>query len=205
MAIILAQVNYDDLSDPSADTAITTHHYTSAAAAPVIADYTAFVTAWDTFWVGIGGLLSSDISQNLIRFYIVSSTPGVPTGESVYEDTTARLGGSGSLRLPPQVACSVTEETPVRRRWGRFYLPAFTTTSLGSNGRMASASVVQIADAAQDFYQDMIAANRRSVVLSQATRTYEDVQAIRVDNVFDIIRRRRLSVTSQRELRPLVV
>jgi hypothetical protein len=70
---------------------------------------------------------------------------------------------------------------------------------------MASASVVQIADAAQDFYQDMIAANRRSVVLSQATRTYEDVQAIRVDNVFDIIRRRRLSVTSQRELRPLVV
>ncbi len=204
-SVVLAHVVYDDLTDPSADTAITTHHFEAPGAAPVAADYAGFSTEWNTFWTNISDRISNDIMQSEIRFYNISPTPGQNAGEAVSVDPLDRPGAEANFRLPPQVACSVTEETPIRRRWGRFYLPGFTVASVTENGRVSTNVVTDIADAAEDFYQAMFAANRPMIVLRDVDRTYQYVQSIRVDNVYDIIRRRRHSSTTVRAIRNLVV
>ena len=203
--IVLAQVRWDDLTDPSADTAITTHHYEVPITPPTTADATAFSTAFSNFFGIISNKITSDLNASEIRYYSISPTPGVPSGEPFSIQTGSRIGGSADSRLPPQVAISITEETLARRRWGRFYVPGLTAASLGPNGRILSTVVAQFADAAEVLGEEMRASGRELAVLRQADRTYQLVHGIRVDNTWDIIRRRRMSTTTVRELRNLLV
>jgi hypothetical protein len=203
--IVLAQVRWDDLTDPSADTAITTHHYEVPITPPGAADATAFVTAFDSFFSVVSNKITSDLAANEIRFYSISPTPGTPSGEPFDIRIGSRVGGSADSRLPPQVAISITEETLARRRWGRFYVPGLTAASLGPNGRILSTVVAQFADAAELLGESLRTSGRELAVLRQVDRTYQLVHGIRVDNTWDIIRRRRMSTTTVRELRNLLV
>jgi len=197
-------VRWDDLTDPSADTAVTTHHFEVPIYPAGAADISAHESAFNTFWNGISNLISSDVAPNHRRYYNVPPTPGAPSGDPIATNDDAKVGTASGVRLPPQVACSVTEVTAIRRRWGRFYLPGFTPTSLGPNGRVLGTVVAAIADAAEAYGDSLTAAGRPLVVLRQSDRTYQLVREVRVDNVWDIIRRRRLSTTTQRETRSIL-
>jgi hypothetical protein len=199
--IILAQVSWDDLSDPTADTAITTHHYEAPITPPGNADALAFVNVFNGFFTSLQSLFSNDVQVNQIRFYAISATPGVPSGDPFYIDTTVRTGSNTGMRLPPQVAISVTEGTAVRRRWGRFYLPGITVGSVTQGGRVNPTDMNAIANAADVMYSQMSGTGREFAVLRQIDRTYQLVRELRVDDVFDIIRRRRHSVTLARQIR----
>jgi hypothetical protein len=199
--IILAQVSWDDLSDPTADTAITTHHYEAPITPPGNADALAFVNVFNGFFTALQSEFSSDIQVNQIRFYAISAVPGTPSGDPFYIDTTIRTGNSTGMRLPPQCAISVTEGTAMRRRWGRFYLPGFTVNSVGPGGRVLGVTMNAIANAADVMYQQMSDTGREFAVLRQIDRTYQLVRELRVDDVWDIIRRRRHSVTLARQIR----
>lgn len=75
---------------------------------------------------------------------------------------------AGSVQLPGQVACSITERVDSRRHWGRFYLPAPGHLALGStstNGRYSQAFVDAMADAARTLYQSWNTRGLRCVVL----------------------------------------
>jgi hypothetical protein len=97
----------------------------------------------------------------------------------------------------------VTEETAVRKRWGRFYIPGFVVTDVSTSGRFAGSVITQIADAAQTMYNEMNGAGRGFVSYRRADATFQLVSGIRVDDVPDVIRRRRFSTTLNRQLRPV--
>lgn len=115
--------------------------------------------------------------------------------------------GTGSTQVaPPQVAMSVTEKTSSRPHWGRWYLPAPLVTWLDNQGRIASSEVTNMLGYAVTFYNACRAAGYVPVVWSiqkpdrlrangatlpaVGAAAYE-VAALQMDNVADVIRRRR--------------
>lgn len=97
----------------------------------------------------------------------------------------------------PQVACSITEMTEVRRRWGRFYIP-FLSRNFVDNGRVSSTFLPPIVNAAADLLSHADA-DWTPVVYGSGTPSALPVQAVRVDDVPDIIRSRRWSSTGVRQ------
>jgi hypothetical protein len=201
--VILAHVMWDDLTDPNADTAITTHHYKYPVTPAEEGDYNAFVLAFTSFFNTIANRLSSDVAVTAIRSWDLPAVAGEPLGPADHVSGFVGGGGSAADRLPPQIACSVTEETAVRKRWGRFYIPGFVVTDVSTSGRFAGSVVTQIADAASTMYNQMNGAGRGFVSYRRADATFQLVSGIRVDDVPDVIRRRRFSTTLNRQLRPV--
>lgn len=123
---------------------------------------------------------------------------------------------TGDAMLPPQVAISVTEVIPqtfvahdvegvgdqTRNRWGRFYLPAPGSTSL-ADGRIAAATLTDIADATKVLYDALNAAELLPVVYSPTTGKAWSVEHIHVDDVWDVIRSRRYRNTLARTNRDI--
>jgi hypothetical protein len=115
---------------------------------------------------------------------------------------------------PPQLATSVTEKTSSRKNWGRFYLPAIQPSLADNDGRMTTAKTDSICAATVTFYNACRAASMIPVVhsipkLARATAGGGELPAqnsiafeitsIQVDNLFDIIRRRRYSAPTYRK------
>lgn len=104
--------------------------------------------------------------------------------------------GNSLGNVPPQAAVSVTEMTSSRKNWGRFYLPALGNPNIDTSGRIVTAQVSAIANAVQDLYEGLAASEFYPVVPvtqvdRQPVRALQVVSSVRVDDVIDVIRRRR--------------
>jgi hypothetical protein len=53
---------------------------------------------------------------------------------------------------PPQISCTVTEETGSRRHWGRFYIPGIAVGALDTDGSLLDARANSIAQLAATLY-----------------------------------------------------
>jgi hypothetical protein len=106
----------------------------------------------------------------------------------------------GVNTLPPQAACSITFRTGVRHSWGRTYLPLGVT--LGSDQFLQSTAVDAIAGAVHTMVQAAAAADFLLVVVSESLHSALVVERIEVDNVTDIIRRRRWKKSTYRKMLP---
>jgi hypothetical protein len=201
--VILSHVLWDDVTDPNADTAITTHHYKYPITPPGEPDYNAFVLAFTSFFNDIKTYITSNVQVTAIRSWDVPATAGTPLGPADHVSGFVGAGTNSADRLPPQVACSVTEETSIRKRWGRFYIPGFTVTDVNAEGRFGGTVVSTIANAAETMYNQMNGAGRGFVSYRRSDGTFQLVEKIRVDDVPDIIRRRRFSMTLNRQIRAL--
>jgi hypothetical protein len=121
---------------------------------------------------------------------------------------TIGLTSTGEGGIPPGNCTTVTEITPNRKNWGRFYCPTIAASSLATTGRL-QATVV---DAIANGYAQMVAnlygdefhvvvpttsvGGRRNDALRgdyevNPVRTLQAVTAIRVDDVCDYQHRRR--------------
>ena len=115
--------------------------------------------------------------------------------------------------LPPQVAISVTELTSDRRHWGRWYLPAPSSILAEENGRVHTAELANMLSLAGAFYGQCIASGFQPVVFSiqkparpkRPSGTLPEQEAIafavtelQMDNLFDVIRRRRYDHATQK-------
>ena len=199
--VMLAQVRWDDVTDPSADTAITTHHYEIPVTPSGPNDYTSFVIEFTNWFTNVDAYISTDILISEIRFYEMSTaTPGEP-GPAVFVQPLALAGSSLEKRCPPQVAMSVSERTAVRARWGRFYIPGLVTTVCAFDGRFDNAIVTEVATHTESLYEAMRDTGREFCSYRRSDGTYQLVKAIVVDNVPDVIRRRRFSTTTFRDIR----
>lgn len=118
---------------------------------------------------------------------------------------TMAVNGAGTSHLPGQVSCSVTEEVPVRRAWGRFYLPFCGANLLEpTTGRFNTGSLTTIVTAVHAAYSGLGTAELYPIVVhTQQGSTKSDpgggrvaafsqVTHVKVDDVPDIIRRRRV-------------
>jgi hypothetical protein len=182
------------------DVAVTTHDFY----APDAGDFT---TAWmdtigsqfETFWSTGGFSVACRLHQ--IRFYDDYNGDGTP-GEADYVKAYTTPGGSSGAMLPPQVACSVTEllGPDSRKHWGRFYVPGMSINALDNDGTFNATFVNQCAGAANVLYDAWTTADYTPIVWVAGTPGFNPVpvKQVRVDNIPDIIRRRRYQSVSLR-------
>ena len=160
-----------------------------------------FVGDFTDFWVAVSPYISSQIKLRELRFYDVPATRGQHMGDPVKIQPFEQPGGSNSPLLPPQVAASVTFKTAHRKRWGRFYMPGMTTASSDAKGRIAVDTRVALANGAHAL-TDRSGTGAALVVFSRMHWSHEDPETIQVDDLFDVVRRRRYSVANARTSLP---
>jgi hypothetical protein len=204
------------------DAAMTTHHFLNLTgglpdASWTSTDYTAVETAFDTFWTTAKTMYTS--ATSLAEYVWRADGPAFrPFGSELsptLRRTARAVAGTGTGEaLPPQVAVSVTETTAakytvedvegsgaqLRNRWGRFYLPAMTVSKV-TNGRLAAATQVGLADAVETLYEACVTAQLIPVMYSPTTGHAWSVLEVHVDDIFDVIRSRRFVTPLSREPR----
>lgn len=104
--------------------------------------------------------------------------------------------GSNLGALPPQVSSTITEITPSRRHWGRTYLPTLADTDIGTNGRVTTTAQTALLNAWYSCYTNLQSVDffpvvPTTMVEKRPTRTLQVVNNLRIDDVVDVIRRRR--------------
>jgi hypothetical protein len=127
-----------------------------------------------------------------IRYY--REGPGIAAGAAGPAEHVHAVGvaATGVGMLPPQVACSITLRTALRPHWGRFYLPNIGTNQVSpTGGRSTLGLITEWANAVRAMDATLRSHDFRLVVFSRAGGGFLGVSAIEVDDVLDVIRRRR--------------
>lgn len=120
------------------------------------------------------------------------------TGLSMYSPvkrTTIRsvVGTDIGIALPYQVASTITFKTGSRKHWGRSYVPGLSATALSTNGRIGATYESAFMGAWTALYNGLFANSIATdiVVWSPKYRAIMAVRELQVDDIPDIIRRRR--------------
>lgn len=162
------------------------------------ADFDAVEAHLDTYWSAIKNQINESHVLDQFRWYRIGPKVVPPTQPSrITEKNTA--GTSTTSALPPQVAISVTEKTPVRRCWGRHYIPGATVTTIETPGVVLDATVDQICNAANAMYQATHDAGYWPVVYSKTRAKAFAIESVQVDDLYDVIRRRRFDRPSYKK------
>lgn len=174
------------------DVAVTTHHWRwEGASAPVDADFEAVETRMKAFLEAIKTYVTTLVTNREFRWYGPRTEPGI-WGEAHRVTPFATNLGTATAGLPQQIACSVTERTDVRRRWGRFYLPNISAAALtaDTHGLFSPTFVAAVGAAAGDLLGTDVG-DFAPVVFGTPTPTSLPIRAVAVDRVPDVQRRRR--------------
>jgi len=165
-------------------------------------DYTTLETMLLAFWNAMLSFNTPFLKLREIRWY--RHGPGVTPpnpAERVLTLPTPVAGTNVGPFQAAQMSTTVTFRTGVRTSWGRTYLPfqkALTNNSLRPN----PADVDAIATAANTLVTAAASADFRLVVTSVAKSAALNVEKIEVDDVLDVVRRRRLKHTAYRKILP---
>lgn len=154
-------------------------------------DYTAIEGHLTTWWNTLKTAVGTYTTLKELRWYRLGAgvtPPNPPT--KVTPIGTA--GSNGSPENAPQLACSISLHTGPRRNWGRTYLPGLTTFNVAATGGLVKTTQVDIiANATHTLLTAAAAADFYMVVYSKTRQELLGVEQIAVDNIWDIIRRRR--------------
>lgn len=193
MNYALLQLRYNRLrptGQPAEDVAINTLHIQTSDGGLSAGDQSDVMTAIGHWWDAIGALISDQVNLHEVRMYNLPATAG-PLGDPAYVDTTPHQGlGSSAAELPPQCAISHTLKTPIRRRWGRIYLPGIVNGAV-SYGRVNDAALSTLGNAFEVFGKALRNAGIPIVVWHRASWSPQPVETFTIDDVFDVQRRRR--------------
>lgn len=153
-------------------------------------------TWWTTNKVNVTNhwVLSGYSWRNLNMAGPVSPVTGLVMWSPTWRNTTKNVAGTlAGNPLPDQSATSITFETGSRRHWGRAYVPGPGSGNMTVNAKWNSAYVDAIAAATDTLLNSMgtNAAKIVPVVVSLRYRGILSLAAIQVDDVPDVIRRRR--------------
>lgn len=167
-------------------------------------DFLAVEEAFSEFYDDITALLNDEVRVVEARWYkfgpSINPTAEDPQPAVRVQTVNDSMTGAGAP-LPPQIAISVTEKTPVRKRWGRFYLPYIDSTVISGAGTIGGTPCATIADAVEECYQTCFDAELVPVVWSPTVKRAYSVTEVQVDNIFDVIRSRRYVTATIREQR----
>lgn len=165
-------------------------------------DFTTLEALLMTWWAGLKQYVDPKTKLREIRWY--RHGPGVVAPNPVERTYLAPAGenGTGTAGLGiPQVACSITFRTSVRRSWGRTYLP-YNGKQPNTQGRLNIADVDAISTTTAALVTSAASADFRLVVTSIPLSAALNVERIEVDDVLDVIRRRRWKHTGYRKILP---
>jgi hypothetical protein len=201
----------------------TFHHIKLSGGQPVNtwdqADFDALVALYVAWWSNVKYWYPTGLVNTGIKFYRAGPAV-VPPQPPVFESTQNVAGSAPSSSLPPQVALSVTERAGQKKNWGRFYLPAPASSSAGAtipispSGRPSLEFMTDMANHADVLYEAALTANKPFVVyrkhldagrehegdtdLAERPANAQTVDTLQVDDVFDVIRRRRWETVTLR-------
>jgi len=166
------------------------------------ADYTTLETAMIAFWTSYKANVDSHIGLREIRWHRVGAgvTPPNPATR-VYLLPTTSYGASSTASAIPQIATSITFRTAVRRSWGRTYLPLHASFT-NSNGRLNSTQVDTMLGYANTMVNTAASSDFHLVVTSLHLSAALVVEKLEMDDVVDVVRRRRWKHTVYRKLLP---
>lgn len=174
-------------------------------------DYTTAEALFTTFW---GSMLSKINNYGKVSEYrwYTREFNGYDQ-EKPFKDsgppqrvTTVSYTGSGGGAGPSQMALTLTERTAWPKHWGRVYIPFFSP-GLMTSDRIATSTVDAVGTATNTLYNGLATAELFPVVAvtqvkNDPARALLTVDHITVDNVPDVIRRRRPRNTTYRKTLP---
>lgn len=194
-------VNHELLDGATvSNTAVTTHHWWWVPEEdPGETEFAELETILDTFYGGttMRGYRSARSRLAGYRWVIDNPDGSGPVGPSFRFTSRAVVGTAAFDDIPTQISIAVTEETSVRRRWGRFYLPFLSVNTTTQQGRIQNAVCTNIAAAAASMLTPTLS-GWTPVVYGAPEPHLLGVDAVRVDNVFDVIRSRRYDTATFR-------
>lgn len=156
----------------------------------ITADYVALETALNAWWTTTKAFCANNVTLKEYRWYRVGS--GIVAPNPAARITANGVAGTvTTAMLPPQCSLSLSFHTAIRRSWGRTYLPGITTVSMTDNGMFSSTEVDQLAAALNTLITAAAAQDFQLVVISKPLNAALAVEQIAIDNVVDVIRRRR--------------
>jgi len=181
------------------------------------ADYTAVETPALTCWNALKGVVQSNHTLVEMRWFRRSfrevMTPSVRFNPSGPPERITPVGTSGSLSTTGgnaiyQAACSITEVGPLPGHWGRTYLPGVSATNVDASSRFITTCCDAVATAVQTWYSAAWTAQLiPCIATTQLNKNLggfiTPVLEIHVDDVPDVIRRRRPKQTTYRAIKPV--
>jgi hypothetical protein len=182
-------------------------------------DYTTLETALDAWWNAIKAKFMNTMTLTQYRWYASGPawdiTPAPYNPARRITERSVSGGQTTGAALPPQVAVSVTHKTATRPTWGRFYLPAMAVGVIASEGILDTTTTDLVASSTVTLFNAARAANLIPVVFTRARGEYtrkdgtvlppkaasaHSIEAVQVDNLFDVIRSRRWETTTYRKV-----
>lgn len=160
------------------------------------AELDAVESALDTWWGTWKAQVPSTITLKEYRWHqwnAASTRPG-PAVRVTPKNVVAT--GSGTTRLPDQVAHTVTFRTPSRRHWGRVYTPALIPGALSAYGRLTDAQTDSRGANWETLLEaidtiDIAGDGVTPVVFSRVGKALLSINEIAMDSTCDVIRSRR--------------
>lgn len=181
-------------------------------------DYTTLETALGSWWTSIKVYFLNTTQLGQYRWYASGPewdvTPAPYNPARRVTEVNVQGAASSGVALPPQVSISVTQKTATRPTWGRFYLPAPSTSTMIADGLVSTAACDGITAATVTLFNAARAASLYPVVFTRARGEYtrkdgtvlppkaasaHTVEAVQVDDIFDIIRSRRWATVLYRK------
>jgi hypothetical protein len=164
-------------------------------------DFTALETAIFAWWTSTKPLVGGTTTFKEIRWYRFGS--GVVPPNPPVRITPNGIAGTGSLpMLPPQCSCSLSLHVAPRRSWGRTYIPGLVIGDITTPGTLSAANVDIAANAVHTLVTAAASSDMHLVVYSKHLNALLNVESIAVDNIVDIIRRRRWEHPTYRKQLP---
>lgn len=175
----------------------------------VDADFTALEGYIDTWWTAVKAICSANIILDEYRWFKFGPSlplsakgneePGPPV-RVVDKNVPGSIAAGTAQPLPWQISASVTFKTAVRRRWGRIYVPGLTTTQSDAYGRIFASARTVLANATDALFASATTNDYAPVVYSPTRRSAYGIEAVQVDDVWDVIRSRRARETGARTI-----
>lgn len=173
----------------------------------VDADFVAIEGYVDTWWTAVKARCADKIILDEYRWYKFG--PSLPVSAKGNEEpgppvrvTDKNVAGSVTTfnPMPWQVAATVTFKTAIRKRWGRIYVAGFSSDQVDTYARIPSAMRTVLANATDALFASASAADYAPVVYSPTRRSAYGIEAVQVDDVWDVIRSRRSRETAARTI-----
>jgi hypothetical protein len=169
----------------------------------ITSDFTTCEAAITTWFSALAPYITSAYKLSFINWYRAGVAVGTPN--PVIRSTAVSIPGTGAgTGAPPQVACSITFRTAVRKSWGRTYVPLgnLAASNITGSGLITNAMVDAIAAATNTMVTSQASNDFALVVTSLRLSASLNVEHVEVDNMLDVIRRRRYRAATYKKILP---
>lgn len=170
------------------------------------ADYVACETRLNTWWTTVKAQIATDWTLKEYRWYRFG--PLFKANGAPRRITAVGVAGTGTgVRLPDQLAATITLKTVHRKSWGRVYIPGIGAQAVGSGGRWTNGVYTNYANATGVLINGLATDDFGLCVFSRKGSVYGPkgeiitpagaclgVTQVQVDDIPDVQRRRRANV-----------